>query len=85
VRITKVNRAAGSLRVSYRLTKPSAVKALVYKAGKRVLTKTVKGRSGANSARIVLPRSARRAALTVVLRGAGGGAQAKATVKAMRG
>jgi plastocyanin len=85
VRITKVKRAAGSLRVSYRLSKPSAVKALVYKAGKRVLTKTVKGKSGANSARIVLPRSARRAALTVVLRGAGGGAQAKATIKAMRG
>jgi len=84
VRITKVRRTTGALRVSYRLTKSSSVKALVYKAGKRVLTKVVKGRSGANSARIVLPQSARRAALTVVMRGADGGVQAKASVKAMR-
>ncbi len=84
VRIVRVKRGSGSLRVSYRLTKPSAIKAMVYKAGKRVVTKTTKGRSGANSVRIVLPRSARKAALRVVLRsGTDGTAQARASVRAV--
>jgi plastocyanin len=85
VRIVHVKRASGSLRVSYRLTKPADVKAMVYKGGKRVVTKTTKGKSGSNSVRIVLPRSARKAALRVVLRGgADGTAQARASVRAVR-
>ncbi len=85
VRIVTVKRGTGSLQVSYRLTKRSAVKAMVYKAGKRVVTKSTKGRSGANSLRIVLPKSARRAALKIVLRGGpDGAAQAKLTVRALR-
>ena len=84
VRIVKVKRGPGSLRVSYRLTKRADVKAIVYKAGKRVVTKTVKGRGGDNALRIVLPKSARRAALKVVLRGGtDGAAQARATVRAV--
>lgn len=84
VRIVRVKRGSGSLRVSYRLTKPSAVKAMVYKAGKRVVTKTARGKSGANSLRIVLPKSARKAALRVVLRGGSDGtAQARASVRAV--
>jgi plastocyanin len=84
VRIVRVKRGTGSLRVSYRLTKPSEVKAMVYRAGKRVVTKTTKGESGANSVRIVLPRSARRAALKVVLRGGSdGAAHARASVRAL--
>jgi plastocyanin len=85
VRIVRVKRGTGSLRVSYRLTKPATVKAIVYRAGKRVVTKTTKGRSGTNSLRIVLPRAARRAALKVVLRGgADGGVQARASVRAVQ-
>ncbi len=85
VRIVKVKRGTGSLRVSYRLTKRAAVKAIVYKGAKRVVTKAVKGRAGANSVRIVLPKSARRAALRVVLRGGDeGAAQARASVRALR-
>jgi|GEM_PF-2117823 len=84
VRIVKVTRGTGSLRVSYRLTKPASLKAYVYKSAKRIVTKTTRGSSGANSLRIVLPRSARRAALKVVMRPADGGAQARATVRAVR-
>jgi plastocyanin len=84
VRIVRVKRGSGSLRVSYRLTKSAAVKAMVYKSGKRVVTKATKGKSGANALRIVLPRSARRAALRVVLRGGPDGtAQARASVRAV--
>jgi plastocyanin len=78
VRIVRIKRGSGSLRVSYRLTKPASVKAMVYKAGKRVVTKVTKGKSGDNSVRIVLPRSARKAALKVVLHGGEGAAIAKA-------
>jgi plastocyanin len=85
VRIAGVKRASGSLSVSYRLTKPANVKAIVYRSGKRVVTKTTKGRSGANTMRIVLPRSARRAALRVVLRGGADGAvQARASIRAVK-
>ncbi|MEA2155111.1 MAG: large repetitive protein [Solirubrobacteraceae bacterium] len=83
VRIAGVRRASGSVRVSYRLTRPAAVRAVVYRAGKRVAAKAVKGRSGANSLRLVLPPSARHAVLRVVLRA--GGAQARAAVRAPRG
>lgn len=84
VRIVRVKRASGSLKVSYRLTRRAAVKAMVYRSGKRIVTKTTKGRSGANSIRIALPRSARRAALKVVLQGgAGPAAKARATVRAV--
>jgi len=84
VRIVGVKRGSGSLRVSYRLTRPAAVKATVYRSGERILTKSTKGKSGANSILIVLPSSARKAALKVVLRGgAGGQAQARATVRAV--
>jgi plastocyanin len=84
VRIVRVKRSSGSLRVSYRLTKPADVRAMVYKAGKRVVTKTTKGKSGANSVRIVLPRSARKAALRVVLKGGPEDtAQARASVRAL--
>jgi plastocyanin len=84
VRIVRVKRGTGSLRVSYRLTKPATVKALVYRSGRRIAMQSAKGRSGANALRIVLPRSARRAALRVVLRGGSdGAAQARASVRAV--
>ena len=82
VRIASVKRTSGTLRVSYRLTKPAQVKAQVYRAGKRIASKTVKGKGGANAVRIALPRSARRATLRVVLRGEG--TEARATVRAAR-
>jgi plastocyanin len=85
VRIVSVKRAGGSLRVSYRLTQASAVKAQVFRGAKRILTKSARGRSGANTLRIVLPRSARRAALKVVLRaGPAGKVLARAAVRALR-
>ncbi len=83
VRISGVKRKGGTLRVSYRLTKPAALKAIVYRSGKRVASKAVKGKSGSNAVRITLPRSARRATLRVVLRGEG--TQARATVKRATG
>ncbi len=82
VRIASVKRKSATLRVSYRLTKPAQVKAQVYRAGKRIASKTVKGKSGTNAVRITLPRSARRATLRVVLRG--DGTEARATVRAAR-
>jgi hypothetical protein len=85
VRIVSVKRASGSLRLNYRMTKTGTVKAQVFRGGKRIVTKSAKGRGGANTLRIVLPRSARRAALKVVLRG---GAEekvmARASVRAVR-
>jgi plastocyanin len=85
VRIVKVKRGTGSLNVSYRLTKAASVKALVYRGSKRIVTKSTKGKSGANSVRIVLPGSARHSALKVILRGGTNGvmAQARATVRAV--
>jgi plastocyanin len=84
-RIVSVKRASGSLRLSYRLTKASAVKAQVFRGAKRILTKSAKGLSGANTLRIVLPRSAGQAALKVVLRGGPAGkVVARASVRAMR-
>jgi hypothetical protein len=84
-RIVSVKRASGSLRLSYRLTKASAVKAQVFRGAKRILTKSAKGLSGANTLRIVLPRSAGHAALKVVLRGGPAGkVVARASVRAMR-
>ncbi len=84
VRIVKVKRGTGSLNVRYHLTKRATVKAIVYKGAKRVVTTTAKGRGGANTLRIVLPKSSRRAALKVVLRGGtAGSAQARATVRAV--
>ena len=85
VRIVSVKRSSGSLRVSYRATKTTTVKAQVFRGAKRVATKTAKGRGGANTMQITLPRSARRVALKVVLRG-GPDAKimAKANVRALR-
>jgi plastocyanin len=84
VRIVSVKRGSGSLRVSYRLTKTSTVKAQVFRGDKRVVTKSAKGRGGANTMQIALPRSARRAALKVVLRGGPDArVMARATVRAV--
>jgi plastocyanin len=85
VRIVSVKRSSGSLRLSYRMTKTGTVKAQVFRNGKRVVTKSAKGRGGANSLRIVLPRSARKAALKVVLRaGPDEKVMARASVRAAR-
>jgi len=84
VRIVNVKRGSGSLRVSYRMTKTGTVKAQVFRGGKRVVTKSAKGRGGANTLRIVLPQSARRAALKVVLRaGPDEKVMARASVRAV--